>query len=49
MYYGQFPPTSRLKLRFVLFKAERVSGAAGISNPCRAGNSLSFEKDKSQF
>ena len=49
MYYGQFPPTSRLKLRFVLFKAERVSGAAGISNPCRAGNCLSFEKDKPQF
>ena len=32
MYYGQFPPTSRLKLRFVLFKPEKVPNAAEISN-----------------
>ena len=33
MYYGQFPPTSGLKLRFVLFKPEKVSSVAGIRNP----------------
>ena len=49
MYYGQFPPTSRLKLRFVLFKAERVSGAAGISNPCRVATFSGLKKDKPQF
>ena len=32
MYYGRFPPKSSLKLRFVLFKPEKVSNAAGISN-----------------
>ena len=37
MYYGQFPPTSRLKLRFVLFKAERVSGAAHTVFFCLKG------------
>ena len=49
MYYGQFPPKSRLKLRFVLFQTWESRNSAGDRDPCCAGNSLSFEKDKSQF
>ena len=49
MYYGQFPPTSRLKLRFVLFKPEKVSGAAGITNPRQVATFSDSTKDKPQF
>ena len=35
MCYGQFPPKSSLKLKFVLLKTEEVSNAAGISNLCQ--------------
>ena len=30
MYYGQFPPKSSLKLRFVLFKSEKVVARPGF-------------------
>ena len=30
MYYGQFPPKSSLKLRFVLFKSEKVVTRPGF-------------------
>ena len=36
MDYGQFLPKSSLKLGFVLFKPEKVSNVAEISNPRRA-------------
>ena len=49
MYYGQFSPASRLKLRFVLFKLEKVSNAAGNSNPCQVATFSGLEKDKLQF
>ena len=49
MCYSQFPPKSSLKLRFVLFKPEKVSNVAGISNPPSSRDFLRFEKDKPQF
>ena len=49
MYYGQFPPRSRLKLRFVVFKPEKVSGAAGITNPRRVATFSESRKNKPQF
>ena len=49
MYNGQFWPTSWLKLRFVLFKAERVSDAAGISNPRQVATFSGLKRDKPQF
>ena len=49
MYYGQFPTKSSLKLRFVLFKSEKVTARRGVRDPCYVGYFLRFEKNKSQF
>ena len=49
MCYNQILPKSSLKLRFVLFKPEKVSNVAGISNPPSSRDFLRFEKDKPQF
>ena len=49
MYYGQFPPKSSLKLRFVLFKPEKVSNAAGISNLRQVVTSSDLKRTKLNF
>ena len=33
MYYGQFPTESSQKLRFVLFKSEKVMARPGFETP----------------
>ena len=49
MYYGQFPTKSSLKLRFVLFKPEKVMTRRGFEIPAAAWTFSGFEKDKFQF
>ena len=49
MYHGRFPPTSRLKLRFLLFEPEKVSNAAGILNPFQVATFSGLKRTNLNF